>query len=284
MTSIDTTSQTASAYDTSTVQTAGGASGDDSTMADIPSSSAVVVDDGVKDALRGRSESSVVGVVTMLSSIVESVVTLVSTLITWLADKKDAQRSTSSGAGVETRTPTKVVEPTSSNSRQGAGAVVSSKSAQRPLQAIRDDKGAITVRTADGYVVKAEGRDQAWRIIAPDGRATRIWGDPHVKESDGDRWDFTQRSTFVFGQNKVTVETVPAKGGRTYTGRITVYSGDERITIGGIERDLPTILAMSSDGKQHDDSLSDGAVFSRGATARGESWSTIVGGKKKVMK
>jgi Domain of Unknown Function (DUF1521) len=152
------------------------------------------------------------------------------------------------------------------------------------LEAIRDDKGAVTVRTADGYAIKAEGYDQAWSIIGPDGHTTRIWGDPHVSESDGDAWDFKGRSTFEFGDNKVTVETSPASKGRTYSGRITIYSGDDRITIGGIEKNAPTIEAISSDGKQHDDSLSDGVVYKRAGTKTGESWSTIVGGKRKVMK
>ena len=40
----------------------------------------------------------------------------------------------------------------------------------KAMQAIADDSGAITVRTPDGYVVKAEGKEQAWSITGPDGR------------------------------------------------------------------------------------------------------------------
>lgn len=151
------------------------------------------------------------------------------------------------------------------------------------LEAIQDDKGAVTVRTQDGYTVKAEGREAAWTITGPDGKSTRIFGDPHVRESDGDRWDFKQRSTFRFGSNKVTVETVPLKNGNTISSRITVYSGSERVTIGGIDKNRPTIVALASDGRQHDDGLSDGTAFSRGSTKNGETWFVVQNGKKRVM-
>ena len=151
------------------------------------------------------------------------------------------------------------------------------------LEAIQDDKGVVTVRTLDGFTVRAEGKEAAWGITSPDGKTTRIFGDPHVKESDGDRWDFKKRSSFVFGSNKVTVETVPNKNGNTVSSRITIYSGSERVTIGGVDKNRPTILALASDGQQHDDGLSDGDLFTRNSTKKGESWSVVQNGKKRVM-
>ena len=151
------------------------------------------------------------------------------------------------------------------------------------MQAITDDRGAITVRTPDGYVVKAEGKEQAWSITGPDGKTTRIWGDPHVVESDGDRWDFKERGSFMFGANKITAETVPAGNGQTLSYRLTVYSGNERVTVGGINTNKPVIVAVGQDGKQHDDQLADGTQYTRSVGANGEAWSTIVNGKKKIM-
>jgi len=151
------------------------------------------------------------------------------------------------------------------------------------LEAMQDDKGVVTVRTSDGDVVRAEGKSEAWTISAPDGKTTRIFGDPHVQESDGDRWNFKQRSTLAFGANKVTVETAPLKNGHVVSSRITVYSNGERVTIGGIDKNMPTILALAGDGRQHDDSLSDGTIYSRASTKNGESWSVVQNGKKKVM-
>lgn len=150
---------------------------------------------------------------------------------------------------------------------------------QSALDVNRNDAGMITVRTLDGYTVRAEGRDQAWSITGPDGRATRIWGDPHVSESDGDRWDFLNRSTFMFGKNKVTVEVVPAGNGQTLSARITIYSDKERVTIDGIEKNQPSIVAASSDGLQHDASLADGDIYKRVVTPTGESWVSATTGQ-----
>jgi hypothetical protein len=138
----------------------------------------------------------------------------------------------------------------------------------------KNDAGMIAVRTIDGYIIRTEGRDQAWTITGPDGKTTRIWGDPHVHESDGDKWDFLTRSTFRFGVNKATVEVVPAGNGTTFSHRVTVYTGDERVTIDGIDKNKPEIVTVSRDGKQHDDGLADGISFTRGLDARGENWTS----------
>jgi hypothetical protein len=138
----------------------------------------------------------------------------------------------------------------------------------------KNDVGMIAVRTFDGYMVRAEGKEQAWTITGPDGKTTRIWGDPHVNESDGNKWDFLTRSTFRFGNNKVTAEVSPAGNGTTFTSRITIYSGDERVTIGGIDKNKPEIVSVSKDGKQHDDGLADGISFTRDLDTKGESWTS----------
>lgn len=143
----------------------------------------------------------------------------------------------------------------------------------------RNDLGQIAVRTLDGFLVRAEGRDEAWSITGPDGRTTRVWGDPHVVESDGKKWDFLNRSTFQFGSNKATVEVVPLKNGASVTSRITLYSGDERVTIDGIDKNRPLISAVSADGHEHDDGLADGVTYRRAVAARGESWRSNLTGK-----
>ena len=175
------------------------------------------------------------------------------------------------------------VTPAPVTTTPGTPAPGTSTEVLKAMQAIADDSGAITVRTPDGYVVKAEGKEQAWSITGPDGKTTRIWGDPHVVESDGDRWDFKERGSFIFGANKITAETVPAGNGQTLSYRLTVYSGNERVTVGGINTNKPVIVAVGQDGKQHDDQLADGTQYTRSVGANGEAWSTIVNGKKKVM-
>jgi hypothetical protein len=128
-------------------------------------------------------------------------------------------------------------------------------------------------------MIRAEGKDEAWTITGPDGKTTRIWGDPHVKESDGKRWDFLNRSTFQFGKNKATVEVVPAGNGTTLSSRITIYSGSDRVTIDGIDKNRPNVVAVSSDGRQHDDGLADGITYKRSVTNAGEAWTSNLTGK-----
>jgi hypothetical protein len=141
------------------------------------------------------------------------------------------------------------------------------------------DSGIISVRTLDGYTIRAEGKDQAWSITGPDGKSTRIWGDPHVSESDGDKWDFMNRSTFMFGLNKATIEVVPAANGQTYSARLTIYGDRERVTIDGIDKDKPQVTAASDDGIQHDAALADGEIYTRVITNTGESWVSEMTGK-----
>ena len=133
--------------------------------------------------------------------------------------------------------------------------------AKRALQAAVDDAGQVVVTTEDGYTIKCEGKDQAWRITGPDGKTTRIWGDPHVEESDGDKWDFTDQSSFKFGNNKITVEVQPLGNGTSFTKQITIYNGQDRVTVSHIDENKPKITSVSNDGREHDVALSDGKLY-----------------------
>ena len=240
-----------------------------------------------------------------LTSVVTALVELISTFIKRRDVKESETKRGESGSQKEQSASTKTggtssASPSSETSKStsasapqpskptssmptGGKESSSAKPAASRLSAIRDDTGVVTVRTLDGFIVKAEPKNHAWSITDPEGKTTRIYGDPHVKESDGDKWDFKRRGTFVFGKNKITVETTPLSNGATITRQITMYSGKERVTIGGIDKNLPTIVALAEDGKQHDDALSDGTIYRRGGTAKGENWSTDLGGKKVVM-
>ena len=151
------------------------------------------------------------------------------------------------------------------------------------LEAIQDDAGAITVRTSDGYAVRAQGSASGWSITSPDGKTTRFSAGQEARESDGDRWRSKGRGSFVFGSNKVTVEAKPLSNSASGISRVTVYSGAERVTIVGLDSSRPTILGLVRDGRQHDDALSDGTLFYRTGSAKGEAWSVIENGKGKVM-
>lgn len=132
---------------------------------------------------------------------------------------------------------------------------------RQTLTASVTDKGKVLVETADGYKVRFEGENQEWWVIAPDGNKTRIWGDPHVEESDGTNWDFTEKSSFQFGQNKITVETIPTWNGKTFSRQVSIYNGDDRFTLSGIATDELKFESWSFDAKSHDAKLSDGTVY-----------------------
>jgi hypothetical protein len=138
------------------------------------------------------------------------------------------------------------------------------------LSVITNKDGTPEVFTEDGYIIRSEGKEQAWTITNPDGKVTRIWGDPHVVESDGDKWDFKERSSFLFGNNKVTIETVPYGNGQTLTSKISIYNGDSRVSISGIDQDKPIFEAIAKDAELDDAIREDGDIFILGKEENGE--------------
>ena len=100
-------------------------------------------------------------------------------------------------------------------------------------------------RTAGGYVITAEGRQSAWNIKGPDGKdVTRVWGDPHVNEADGTRWDFTKDSDFVLPDGtRIEVDTNydPKRGnGFSVTTGLNIMNGQDRVEVKGINTSKPT--------------------------------------------
>ncbi len=131
------------------------------------------------------------------------------------------------------------------------------------LKLTEKGKNNYSIQTDDNYTVRFSGKSEEWVITAPDGTATRIWGDPHVKESDGTRWDFTKQSTFNFGNNRITVETIPAEHNKsvTYSQRVSIYNGTNRITVTDIDKNSPKIEGWSFDAKVHDAALANGDTY-----------------------
>lgn len=243
-----------------------------------------------------NKSSTAPGMVGVIEAVIGLVTTLVGLITSLMGSKQGSSGTDSSSTSGSSSSGSSTSDPKSSTGSSSAPSSTSgtktpastnttpaAQSTKGGLQAIADERGMITIRTPDGYQVKTDNKEQGWNIIGPEGRATRIWGDPHVKESDGTRWDFQKQSSFLFGSNKVTVETKPIGNGKAVTSRITVYNGLERVTVAGIDSNKPFILAVSEDGKQHDDSVSDGNRFSRGMSKTGESWSQILNGRRDVM-
>jgi hypothetical protein len=251
-----------------------------SANAGTPSVAALASSDSVSAALQAAKQSSTTAKkrpandlpasrdqISVMNKVVDALVGVVSALVNLVNGLIGQFKGTpmlpssATNSGVSSQTPN------------------SNASVANALDVNRNDAGMVAVRTLDGFTVRAEGRDQAWSITGPDGQTTRIWGDPHVTESDGDKWDFLNRSTFMFGKNKATIEVVPAGNGQTLSARLTVYSDRERVTIDGIERNQPNVIAASSDGLQHDATLADGQIYKRVSTNSGEAWVSVATGK-----
>lgn len=133
----------------------------------------------------------------------------------------------------------------------------------QPQGSLKSDGNVIT--TAGGYKIEATGQHE-WKITGPDGKTTRVWGDPHVDEGDGGKWDFKRNSTFVLGDGtKINVTTAPWKDGKmTVTSGLEIISGNDRVTVSGIDKGKGVIGEITQDGYAHANSFGGNDVFVMG--------------------
>lgn len=151
--------------------------------------------------------------------------------------------------------PAPVNEPSPSDSRQPSGS----------LQV----KGDV-ITTAGGYQIEMVGKYE-WKITGPDGKTTRVWGDPHVDEGDGGKWDFKRNSTFVLGDGtRVNVTTAPY-GDMTVTSGLEIISGNDRVLVSNIDKGKGEIGTVTQDGYQHVNGFGGNDVFVMGRES--DDWS-----------
>lgn len=130
------------------------------------------------------------------------------------------------------------------------------------------------VTTPGGYQIEMIGQFE-WKITGPDGKTTRIHGDPHVDEGDrdgGSDWDFKRNSTFVLGDGtRINVTTAPyGDNGMTVTSGLEIISGNDRVQVSGIDQGKGQIGTVTQDGYAHANSFQ-GDVFVMGQEA--DDWS-----------
>ena len=109
------------------------------------------------------------------------------------------------------------------------------------------------IRTQGGYTVVPEGKDAAWKIFGPgqefgDDALTRVWGDPHVNEADGTRWDFTKDSNFTLPDGTLIRADTTSDVGKSVTRGLTIVSGNDRVDVSGINTGNPAV-SKASDGQ-----------------------------------
>jgi uncharacterized protein Yka (UPF0111/DUF47 family) len=119
-----------------------------------------------------------------------------------------------------------------------------------------------TIQLDNGYELSFDNDRQSWHIKDADGNEVNIWGDPHVKENDGGKWDFKQDSTFVLDDGtKITVHTQPRDNGTTVTDTVTITKGDQAIQVTGVADNNVQISDVMNNGEALDAAHNDGYVF-----------------------
>ena len=229
--------------------------------------------------------SSPVGRTEQIIELVVAAVTIVADIVTLALARSDKRETPSPKKPVHlpgVGRPVGVGSPTTPIQSPITGTPPRSVPGKR-LDAIRSDTGDITVRTYDGYVVRVEALKGGWSISDPDGKTTQVSAHGQVRESDGGSWTLRERGSFEFGSHKVTVHVPSGKKSSSTASKLTIYSGNERVTIGGLNSDRPILDAVAGDGVPHDDGVDDGTTYLRGKTKFGESWSVVSGGKRRVM-
>ncbi|WP_224362863.1 DUF1521 domain-containing protein [Hyalangium versicolor] len=135
-----------------------------------------------------------------------------------------------------------------------------------------------TVTTPGGYTIKQNAAHD-WTITGPDGKNTRVWGDPHVEEGDGGKWDFKRNSTFVLGDGtRINVGTKPAGNGMTMTDNLEIISGNDRVKMTGFDQPKGQTSPVTHDGFAHANSFGNNDVFVMGRET--DDWS--LGGREIV--
>jgi hypothetical protein len=115
---------------------------------------------------------------------------------------------------------------------QGLSGVPVSPPTPKDCGGLKSDAAAGTVTTDGGYQIKATGKF-SWEITGPDGKCTKIDGDPHVHGKTN--WDFKKDATFVLGDGtRVNVKTKDYGNGATVTDKLEIEKGGQVATIDGI--------------------------------------------------
>ncbi|WNG63184.1 DUF1521 domain-containing protein [Archangium gephyra] len=120
------------------------------------------------------------------------------------------------------------------------------------------------VTTPGGYKIEATSQHE-WKITGPDGKNTRVWGDPHVAEGDGGKWDFKRDSTFVLGDGtRINCSTAPAGNNMTVSSKLEIISGNDRVQITDIDKGKGKTGTVTQDGYAHANSFGGKDVFVMG--------------------
>ncbi len=144
------------------------------------------------------------------------------------------------------------------------------------------------VRTPGGYTIVTTGDDATWKIYGPgqklsDEPLTKVWGDPHVNEKDGTRWDFTKDSNFMLPDGTVIRADTTSETGKSFTQGLSIVSGNDRVEVTGVNSKNPKVGQPSKDGEawmnQNAATLTQGATFTMRTDGKNVDWFRATNGK-----
>lgn len=132
-----------------------------------------------------------------------------------------------------------------------------------PSGSLKTDKNGV-ITTPGGYKIEATKKFE-WKITGPDGKSTRVWGDPHVDEGDGGKWDFKRDSTFVLGDGtRINCTTAPYGNGMTVSSKLEIISGNDRVQVTDIDKGKGKTGPVTQDGYANVNSFGGKDVFVMG--------------------
>lgn len=115
--------------------------------------------------------------------------------------------------------------------------------------------GSNAVTTAGGYTIVPTGKEAGWDIYAPgqkpgDKPLTHVYGDPHVEEKDGTKWDFTKSPIFNLPDGtKIFCQTTSDQG-QSVTKGLDIVNGADHVSVTGIDKDAPQVSTVKTDGHE----------------------------------
>jgi Domain of Unknown Function (DUF1521) len=136
-----------------------------------------------------------------------------------------------------------------------------------PTGSLKVDQKSGVITTPGGYKIEQLGQYE-WKITGRDGKWTRIWGDPHVQESDrsgeATAWDFKRDSTFVLPDGtRINVSTKPFNN-MTVTSQLEVINGNDRVLVTDIDKGKGKVGTVTHDGALHNSGRCGKDVFLMG--------------------
>lgn len=100
--------------------------------------------------------------------------------------------------------------------------------------AVKD--GQPVVDLGNKYEMHFDKSSSQWTLKNKEtGVETKVWGDPHVQQQNGNNWDFKKNMTFELEDGtKITVKTTPYGNGATLSSELDISRGDQGIKVTGL--------------------------------------------------